>query len=174
MAYLIYTLTFAFLVCATGTKHLLRPLCLRTPRTTSTNPYPPVLYATRNLWKPHAPPIPYLTAPGTIPEPLYNLSAFLSNSINSVRYVRLPTSSTFAEDAEAGLHSSNFNLAENIEAGDSRRGLDEQARQEVHRIMKVRKVGFDEARRVFMEERFGREGIGRDGRPLDRKAVFFS
>ncbi|KAI7342071.1 hypothetical protein KC367_g4913 [Hortaea werneckii] len=150
MAYLIYTLTFAFLVCAT------------------------VLYATRNLWKPHAPPIPYLTAPGTIPEPLYNLSSFLSNSINSVRYVRLPTSSTFAEDAEAGLHSSNFNLAENIEAGDSRRGLDEHARQEVHRIMKVRKLGFDEARRMFMEERFGREGIGRDGRPLDRKAVFFS
>jgi len=91
-----------------------------------------------------------------------------------VRYVRLPTSSTFAENAEAGLHSSNFNLAENIEAGDSRRGLDEHARQEVHRIMKVRKLGFDEARRMFMEERFGREGIGRDGRPLDRKAVFFS
>ncbi|RMY37236.1 hypothetical protein D0865_13425, partial [Hortaea werneckii] len=132
------------------------------------------LYATRNLWKPHAPPIPYLTAPGTIPEPLYNLSSFLSNTLNSVRYVRLPTSSTFAEDAEAGLHSSNFNLAENIEASDSRRGLDEHARQEVHRIMKVRKVGFDEARRMFMEERFGREGIGRDGRPLDRKAVFFS
>ena len=80
---------------------------------------------------------------------------------------------TFAEDAEAGFHSSNFNLAENIEAGDSRSGLDEGTKQEVYRIMKVRRVGFDEARRIHVEERFGREGIGRDGRPLDRKAVMF-
>lgn len=39
--------------------------------------------------------------------------------------------------------------------------------------MKERRVGFDEARRLWMEERFGREGIGRDGRPKDPKAVFF-
>ena len=88
--------------------------------------------------------------------------------------MRLPTSSTFAEDAEAGLHSSNFNLAENIEAGDSRRGLDERTKQEVYRIMKTRRVDFDEARRMHVEERFGREGIAADGRPLDRKAVMFS
>ena len=50
----------------------------------------------------------------------------------------------FADDAEAGLHSSNFNLAENIEAEDSRRGLDENAKQQVYRIMKARRVGFDE------------------------------
>jgi hypothetical protein len=133
-----------------------------------------VLYVTRNTWKPYAPPIPYITAPGTIPEPIHNFTTYVSNYLNSFRYVRLPTSSTFAEDAEAGLHSSNFNLAENIEAGDSRRGLDENAKQEVYRIMKVRRVGFDEARRMFMEERFGREGIAADGRPLDRKAVMFS
>ena len=81
---------------------------------------------------------------------------------------------TFQEDAEAGLHSSNFNLSENIEAEDSRRGLDEGAKQEVYRIMKLRKVTFDEARRMYTEDRFGREGIGADGRPLDRKAVMFS
>lgn len=81
---------------------------------------------------------------------------------------------TFAEDAEAGFHSSNFNLAENIEAEDERRGLDESAKKEVHRVMQRRGIGFDEARRVVMEERFGREGIGADGRPLDRKAVMFS
>ena len=80
---------------------------------------------------------------------------------------------TFAEDAEAGLHSSNFNLAENIEAEDSRRGLDEGAKQEVYRIMRVRRCNFDEARRIYTEERFGRAGIGSDGRPLDRKAVMF-
>ena len=81
---------------------------------------------------------------------------------------------TFAEDAEAGFHSSNFNLAENIEAEDSRPGLDESAKAEVYRVMRRRGIGFDEARRVWMEERFGREGIGSDGRPLDRKAVMFS
>ena len=32
MAYLIYTLTFAFLVCATGTSHLLRFLSLKTSK----------------------------------------------------------------------------------------------------------------------------------------------
>ncbi|EMC97407.1 hypothetical protein BAUCODRAFT_33123 [Baudoinia panamericana UAMH 10762] len=150
MAYLFYTLTFIFLIVATA------------------------LYVTRHAWKPYAPPIPYVTAPGTIPEPLYNISNYISNYINSFRYVQLPQSATFAEDAEAGLHSSNFNLAENIEAGDSRRGLDENAKQEVYKIMKIRRVGFDEARRLYIEERFGREGIAADGRPLDRKAVMFS
>ena len=78
------------------------------------------------------------------------------------------------DDAEAGLHSSNFNLGENIEAEDSRQGLDENAKREVYHIMKVRRVNFDEARRIWTEERFRREGIGADGRPLDRKAVVFS
>ncbi len=81
---------------------------------------------------------------------------------------------TFAEDAEAGFHSTTFNLAENIEEGDSRRGLDEAGKREVHRVMQKRGVGFDEARRYVVEERFRREGIGGDGRPLDRKAVMFS
>ena len=39
--------------------------------------------------------------------------------------------------------------------------------------MKSRGIGFDEARRVVVEERFGREGIAADGRPLDKKAVMF-
>ncbi|KAK0354450.1 hypothetical protein LTR91_006736 [Friedmanniomyces endolithicus] len=151
MGFYFYTLTFFFLIVATA------------------------LYLTRNLWKPFAPPIPYVTAPGTIPAPLYNISNYLQNTFfDRFNYVRLPTSSTFAEDAEAGLHSSNFNLAENIEAGDSRRGLDAGAKREVQRVMRSRGVGFDEARRMVMEERFGREGIAADGRPLDRKAVMFS
>lgn len=81
---------------------------------------------------------------------------------------------TFAEDAEAGFHSSNFNLAENIEAEDSRRGLDESAKREVYRVMRGRGVTFDEARRLVVEERFRREGVGADGRPLDKRAVMFS
>jgi len=82
--------------------------------------------------------------------------------------------SGFAGDAEAGMHSSTFNLAENIEASDSRAGLDENAKRDVYIIMKRRGVGFDEARRIYVEGIFGREGIGADGRPMDRKAVMFS
>ncbi|GAB7362182.1 hypothetical protein MBLNU230_g2208t1 [Neophaeotheca triangularis] len=148
MAYLFYTIVFVLLIFAS------------------------VLYFTRETWRPLAPPIPYLTAPGTIPAPLYDLSQRLSNFTDSFRYSRLPT--TFAGDAESGLQSSNFNLSENIEAGDSRGGLDEAGKREVLSIMRRRGCTFDEARREFVEERFGREGIGRDGRPLDRKAVMFS
>jgi hypothetical protein len=134
--------------------------------------YPPALYSTRNIWKPIAPPIPYLTAPGHIPDWLYNIHDSISDSVARIRYSRLPTD--FAGDAEAGLHSSNFNLAENIEASDSRAGLDENAKRDVYIIMKRRGVTFDEARRIYVEGVFGREGIGADGRPLDSKAVMFS
>ena len=92
--------------------------------------------------------------------------------IDSYRYSRLPTS--FQEDAEAGFQSANFDLAQNIESEDSRRGLDENAKREVHRIMKRRNVHFDEARRIYTEQQFGKEGIAADGRPMDRKAVMFS
>ena len=98
----------------------------------------------------------------------------MSRYVDSFRYVRLPTSSTFAGDAEAGLHSSNFDLSDNIAGEDGRSGLDERGKAEVYRVMQLRGVGFDEARRLVMEERFRREGVGRDGRPLDRKAVMFS
>lgn len=166
MAFLFYTLTFFFLICATGKQYLSNPQVLSKP--------PPVLYLTREKWRPLAPPIPYLTAPGTIPTPLYNAIEAVRDYIDRFRYSRLPTSMTFTEDAEAGFHSSNFDLAGNIEAEDSRRGLDENAKKEVYRIMQRRGIGFDEARRMVVEERFGREGIAADGRPLDRKAVMFS
>lgn len=172
MAYFFYTVTFLLLVVATGKQAHPNPIHLNPPANTCLT----ALYATRASWKPYAPPIPYLTAPGTIPAPLHDLTTYLTNRYYTFRgiYVRLPTSSTFAEDAESGLNSRNFDLAENIEAGDERRGLDEAGKQEVYRVMKVRRVNFDEARRIVVEERFGREGIGRDGRPLDRKAVMFS
>ncbi|KAK5166193.1 uncharacterized protein LTR77_008454 [Saxophila tyrrhenica] len=169
MAYLFYTLTFLFLLTSTSKHTLCHQLFPRTDTSTL-----PVLYLTRNIWKPHAPPIPYLTAPGTIPAPLYRIHDTISDYLDSYRYSRVPTSATFAEDAEAGFHSSNFNIAENIEAGDSRRGLDDRGKREVERIMRKRGVGFDEARRVWVSERFRREGVGEDGRPLDRKAVMFS
>ncbi|KAF2795645.1 hypothetical protein K505DRAFT_272849 [Melanomma pulvis-pyrius CBS 109.77] len=106
-----------------------------------------VAYFTRHYWLHLLP----------IPEPLYT---------------RLPSS--FRDDIEAGLSSSAFDLSANVEAGDSRQGLDGAAKKEVQRIMKRRGVGFDEARRLYMQERFKQNGIGPDGRPRDPKFVSFS
>jgi len=93
-------------------------------------------------------------------------------SFTGTQYSRLNTS--FRGDAEAGLSSSTFDLAENIEAGDARAGLDDRGKSEVQRIMKERRVDFDEARRLWVEERFGRNNISADGRPRDPKAFMFS
>ncbi|KAJ4309656.1 hypothetical protein N0V94_008828 [Neodidymelliopsis sp. IMI 364377] len=107
------------------------------------------LYLTRSRWLPLLPSI----TPGAL-------------------YTRLPTS--FREDIEAGLHSSAFDLTGNIEGEDSRQGLDDAGKKEVMRIMKRKGVGFDEARRLLMQERFKREGVGSDGVPRDPKFVSFS
>ncbi|KAJ5753839.1 uncharacterized protein N7511_007992 [Penicillium nucicola] len=87
-------------------------------------------------------------------------------------YHRLPSS--FTADLEAGLSSSQFDLAANISGGDSRGGLDQKAKMEVQKIMKNQKVGFDEARRIYTEQRFAKNNIGPDGRPRDPKFVSFS
>jgi len=87
-------------------------------------------------------------------------------------YAQLPTT-TFRDDIEAGLHSADFDMTGNVE-GDSRSGLDDEGKREVLKIMKRRGVGFDEARRIFMEQRFKKAGIGMDGVPKDPKFVSFS
>jgi hypothetical protein len=87
-------------------------------------------------------------------------------------YSRLPSS--FAGDVEAGLSSSTFDLGANVEAGDSRAGLDDAAKAEILRIMKKRRMNFDDARKVYMEQRFSDNGIDADGRPRDPKFVSFS
>ncbi|KAE9971834.1 hypothetical protein BLS_004292 [Venturia inaequalis] len=107
-----------------------------------------VLYVTRAYWVHHIP----------IPE-------------RFIHYAPIPQN--FREDVEAGLHSADFDMTGNVE-GDSRSGLDETAKKEVLRIMKRRGVGFDEARRIFMEQNFKKSGIGKDGLPRDPKLVTFS
>ncbi|KAJ5932708.1 hypothetical protein N7516_007197 [Penicillium verrucosum] len=87
-------------------------------------------------------------------------------------YHRLPSS--FTADLEAGLSSSQFDITTNLAGGDSRAGLDQQAKTEVIKIMKSRKVNFDEARRIYTEKRFAKNNIGPDGRPRDPKFVSFS
>ncbi|KAI0887409.1 protein precursor [Annulohypoxylon maeteangense] len=88
------------------------------------------------------------------------------------RYLRVPGS--FAGDIEAGLSSSTFDLGANVSGGDGRAGLDDEAKTQILAIMKKRRLQFDEARRVYMEQRFSANGIGADGRPKDPKFVSFS
>jgi hypothetical protein len=90
----------------------------------------------------------------------------------SYLYSRLPSS--FAGDIEAGLSSADFDLTGNVEGGDSRAGLDDAAKAEILKIMKRRRLKFDAARKVYMENRFQANGIGPDGRPRDPKLVTFS
>jgi len=87
-------------------------------------------------------------------------------------YSRLPSS--FASDAESGLSTSAFDLSGNISSGDSRAGLDTSQKHEIQKIMRNKRVGFDEARRIYTEGRFAKNGIGPDGRPRDPKFVSFS
>ncbi|TVY90534.1 UPF0357 protein [Lachnellula willkommii] len=108
------------------------------------------LFLTRFHWLPHMP-----SLPGT---------TFL--------YSRLPSS--FSSDIEAGLSSSDFDLSGNVAAGDSRAGLDNASKKEIQKIMKNRRVNFDEARRIYTEGRFAKNNIGPDGRPRDPKFVSFS
>lgn len=87
-------------------------------------------------------------------------------------YDRLP--GTFTGDIEAGLSSTTFDLSGNVADGDGRAGLDDGAKQEILKIMKKRRMKFDQARKVYMENRFRDNGIGPDGRPKDPKFVSFS
>ncbi|KAL8847212.1 MAG: hypothetical protein Q9221_007738 [Calogaya cf. arnoldii] len=123
MGYMLYSISFLFLILATA------------------------LYVGRNRWA-HLVPIP----------------DYVCN--------RLPSS--FSNDIEEGFTSGDFDLNTNVAAGDTRRGLDQRGKREVQKIMKSRKVGFDEARRVYMEQSFANNNIGPDGRPRDPKFVSFS
>jgi hypothetical protein len=105
------------------------------------------LYFTHERWLPHVP----------IPEYIYH---------------RLPSS--FARDIESGFSSVDFDLSSNVAAGDSRAGLDQQGKKDVQQIMNKRKVGFDQARRIFTEQRFASNNISPDGVPRDPKFVSFS
>ncbi|CZS93850.1 probable protein precursor [Rhynchosporium agropyri] len=109
-----------------------------------------VLFLTRSLW----------------------LNTMLSLPGTSFLYSRLPAS--FSADIENGLSSSAFDLSGNVAAGDSRRGLDDMSKREIQKIMKSRRVNFDEARRIHTEGRFAKNNIGPDGLPRDPKFVSFS
>ncbi|EEU06895.1 YCL012C-like protein [Saccharomyces cerevisiae JAY291] len=86
------------------------------------------------------------------------------------RHIRLNDS--FADDLENGLHSSNFDIiSEN--SNDVRGGLDDVSKNEIKQIMENDNVDFDKARLLYMERKFGQNGIAPDGTPIDPKAFTF-
>jgi len=98
------------------------------------------------------------------------LSLFPSSSPVHAGYSRL---ATFSSQAANGLTSRNFDLEENnLQAGDSRSGLDEASALEVHTIMQQQGISFDEARLVRHKRILQLNGIDpQTGLPLDSKAV---
>ncbi|KAK7687823.1 hypothetical protein QCA50_009042 [Cerrena zonata] len=79
--------------------------------------------------------------------------------------------STFEDQANAGLSSTNFDIEANIRDGDSRAGLDERSTQEILAIMRRERVNFDQARLIRHNEYLAANGIDPSGMPLDAKAV---
>ncbi|KAJ3718897.1 hypothetical protein EV361DRAFT_901704 [Lentinula raphanica] len=79
--------------------------------------------------------------------------------------------STFADQASAGMSSSNFDIEANIRDEDSRTGLDERGTQEVMEIMRRERVNFDQARLIRQNRILASNGIDPSGMPLDSKAV---
>ena len=96
----------------------------------------------------------------------------MPDRVQDIAYSRLPSS--FMSDVESGFTSNDFDLSGNVMEGDSRAGLDQKGKRDVQRLMKNRGIGFDEARRVYMEQRFKKNDIGADGLPRDPKLVTFS
>ncbi|CDK27633.1 unnamed protein product [Kuraishia capsulata CBS 1993] len=79
---------------------------------------------------------------------------------------------SFALDAEQGLTSSTFDIeSDNIGRGDTRKGLDENAKKQVHELMKKKGLSFDDARLEYTQSVMKNNNIAADGTPLDPKAV---
>lgn len=80
---------------------------------------------------------------------------------------------TFQDNIAAGFLSANFDLEANVAGGDTRKGLLEEALAEIQRIMDSKRKTFDEARLEYTQSELGRNGVDKDGVPLDPKLVTF-
>ncbi|GBE86528.1 UPF0357 protein [Sparassis crispa] len=78
---------------------------------------------------------------------------------------------TFAEQVDAGLTSTTFDIEANVREGDSRAGLDERGTQEVLEIMRRERVNFDQARLIRQNQILAANGIDSSGMPTDAKAI---
>ncbi|KAG9325761.1 hypothetical protein KVV02_003633 [Mortierella alpina] len=94
-----------------------------------------------------------------------------------LRYSRIPffraeEDSSFEQNIEEGLTSSNFDLHQNLLDGDDRQGLENA--NEIRKIMKKYKCNFDQARLIQQQNKMKANGIDpRTGVPIDPKAVYF-
>ncbi|GJJ69698.1 hypothetical protein EMPS_02046 [Entomortierella parvispora] len=94
-----------------------------------------------------------------------------------LRYTRLPffrseEDRTFEQNIEEGLTSDNFDLHQNLLAGDDRHGLENA--NEIRAIMKKYRCNFDQARLIQQQNKMKANGIDpRTGVPIDPKAVYF-
>jgi len=87
-----------------------------------------------------------------------SVQSFLPNVRNTTAYTRL---STFAEQVNAGLTSENFDIeANNLLAGDTRAGLDEQGTREIAEIMKRERVGWVSSSDLVTQVEFLTNAIG--------------
>lgn len=123
------------------------------------------IYLTRARWLP--------LVDDLLPASPEHLYARLPTTVQTT-FFRSSAGSTFAADAAAGLSSASFDLGGNVETGDGRAGLDDAAKHAILRIMQRRRLPFDAARRVYLEQRFSAHNIAPDGRPRDPKFVSFS
>ncbi|KAG0245022.1 hypothetical protein B0O80DRAFT_378606 [Mortierella sp. GBAus27b] len=95
-----------------------------------------------------------------------------------LRYSRLPffraeEDSTFEQNIEEGLSSSNFDLHQNLLDGDGRHGMENA--DELRKIMKKYRCNFDQARLIYQQNQMKANGIDPlTGVPIDPKAVYFS
>ncbi|KAG2730744.1 hypothetical protein G9P44_006321, partial [Scheffersomyces stipitis] len=80
---------------------------------------------------------------------------------------------TARDNIAAGFSSANFDLEANVAGGDTRKGLSEEALAEIQRIMDSKRKTFDEARLEYTPSELGRNGVDKDGVPLDPKLVTF-
>lgn len=90
----------------------------------------------------------------------------------SIRLDGYSALASFRRDIEAGLNSEYFNIARD-NANDSRKGLDEAAREEIIKIMSDNGISFDEARLQYTKSQFAENRIGPDGTPLDPRTITF-
>lgn len=88
------------------------------------------------------------------------------------RLGRYSTVGGFDEDLENGFNSNNFNIESNIHNNDPR-GLLEEAKVEIKRLMTTQRLSFDEARLQYTQSQLNRHGINKDGMPADPKLVTF-
>lgn len=89
-------------------------------------------------------------------------------------YSLLETGNSFQDDIDQGLSSSTFNLDQNLALGDSRKGLEEEAKKKIIEIMNSQGLDFDEARARYLAQKMEANKIAPDGTPLDPRAFTFS